>query len=408
MIQIGRVRLPGWLETMNREGDQLTLVGWLDAGSYDEMIATTTALERTANNRDEPVVPVLVPEAKVAEFGRVTEVVWDFSLYEEGQWRAQWTVVCGRVGNSSQPVITSALQQYLRTNAHSFTTANYFHAVPAAATQHTWLHPLTAVDEVRPTNPQWAGAGGVRYRRVAAGVGQTTARWSCPADRWYDGGCHVESAVGGEWLPVVGRVSLGQPWRITNGLVQVTVLDAGSSAGRVKVEWYRPVSTAAPYTREFGIRAGSADATAWESAEVTRLSPNTVSVRVSAPRTNGQTTMVLTLRRGDRNVIVNLHKTIDSDPHRVQVLPTEACTLSGTMTMEVSASSSGAQWFIASASAVTYTEASGVAVPDPTSTTDWTVSIGASFGSAGGDSTGLSTTVGNFRAVQSVLDGFPP
>lgn len=404
-MRVGRLVLPEPDLWEPRGRDEVVFSGLVaEPGDHGEdgLLALERALGGLVDNVDEPVVPV-VSEVGSGYF-EVLDVVVDPGEVGLAAGWLEHQVTLARVDNAGAPVVTSALLGHVRSNVNGVTDAAFHHSVAAGYDVHSWLPTGTAQAEERPTAPGPA-AGGVAYRRVTDGSGPTAAKYAVAPDRWYRGGCHVETLAGGRWVPVVGRRSLAQPWRVGNGLVRVTLVEGGVTPGRVRIEWWRSDGQGW-VTQDFGLRTGGFDATAWRSVEVTQLAAHTVTIRAQSARTQGRTTLTMTLRRGDRTVACSLDTDALGD-HRVSVLPAAAVTDAVYHAHPPSAGTGNLVWVFAAADNFAVDTGAGIFTPENPIAQQWSFGLGAYFQGASGDSGSRDQTVRNWYATQNETVTFP-
>lgn len=419
MLTIGRVAFPSGDAPSEWEvaaDGSVKVAGDLRRGSVDELLAARAALIATGDNELDPVVPVVWDEEpSVSGFYRVTGVsVGTVPASMSARW-LPWSATLEPVRVPRRPEVVSAITAQVRSNEHEIDTGAPFHAVPSSVEMWTWQPTGTAVNETRPTAPGPA-VGDVLYRRVTAGVGPSIGRWVCPPEGWYAGGCHAETIVTDRWVPVVGRALLPQPWRISNGLVRVTLVEGGLESGRLRIQWWRPdvpdeeeegeVDRWTP-AQDFGIGLGDGfDVISWRSAEVVASSPQRVKIRANTVRSAGRLTMVITIRRGSR--LVDCAVDTDVVPgHRVRILPAADVTVPSeeeetdpdwyaTLTSPIE-DGGEAHWVFMARDSFEIDGPNGVFLPEEELAPEWTFGISCWFDGAD-DDTG--------SVVQTALDWF--
>lgn len=393
--RIGRLVLDGRPATYQHATGEIELTGWIYADGLAEVEYLRREFVALAEAADEPVMPVLIEDGW-SGMARVTSAS---TAHVGGSMLGGMVTYEITVAPVARPEVVSALSSSVRGNDHVLLFGSPSHAVPAGYDMWSWLPTGTAVEATRTTGGQ--AAGNVAYRRVTNGAGQSTARWICPPERWYAGGCHVEEHHGARWLPVVGRRTLRNPWRIGNGLVRVTLVEGGSSAGRLRVEWYRTNSDQWTPAQEWGVGSGGGFAfTAWNSVEVVENAPHRVLLRARGQYTHGYTTLWITLRRGSRLVDGSVD-TANLPGHRVITLPAlaaggvTAAPAAGAgegnlgwhayLSADV-ADSGGLRWVFTGSDNFGYGTGTGLFLPENNLAGQWSWGINAYFTSAAGDS----------------------
>lgn len=348
---------------------------------------------------DEPIVPVLVEDG-FSGFGRVSSVkVSAPSGSMAGAW-FNYSVEVETLRPSRRPQILSALDQRVRENVNSVSSVAAQHAVPSDVEAWSWMPTATAQQETRQTAPGPAG-GDVLYRRAVSGTGQTEARWLCSPEHWYQGACSVTRRVDHVDVPVVGRQSLADAWRATNGLVECWL----TSTGRLSVRWWMPSGGWTPTTSFLLGSGGGFSFAGWRGVEVDSMTAQRVKLRAQGVRAQGRTSLYVTLHRGSRTVSV----TIDTDSvpgHSVKPDPAEAVTEAGTPGWHVyqttaDAGSDDCHWLITAADNFDVNTTTGQVDPDNALAPTWSFGISAYFTGASGDTGDREMTARDWYATRS-------
>ncbi len=301
-IQIGRAGRDSALtlrspRSWSVNGPEVDLDGALTADTYAGLVLLRAQVAGLADNPDEPIVPVnWTGDASVDGYYEVLDAAVPMPPRGLAALRLEYRVRLRRV--AVYPDINSLLiGNAVRTNSHSIakgTTVPWW-ATPADATMDL-ISGATATTRTADTGTlriQYTTDGTVLYNR--------TARWQAAASDYYDGACRVELFDGTNYLAAVGRrLPNTHPqygWRMTNGLVRVSI--AGD--GLITVEHY--VSGSWSVSKTYKLTAGTGPTTlgGFKTVTVLRNSAEVVTVRLGLEQATGteyQMSLDLTLRRG--------------------------------------------------------------------------------------------------------------
>lgn len=384
----------------------VTLSGDLRRGSVDELLAAREQLVNHVGNRDEPVIPVTWDDdPSVDGYYRLDDVSLSTIPTSYSTGRLAWRGRLVPVRAFRRPEIVSALTSTVRTNENGLTVGAPVHAVPNGVEQWTWLPGVTAQQELRPTAPGPSG-GGVLYRRVATGTGQTVARWLCPPEAWYRGSCAVTKLAGANQVPVVGRGDILTGWRAQNGLVRFWL----ATNGRLNVQWWMPSGRWTP-----PVAFNVAGFNGWSGVEITTNGPHQVTIRAQGNRSTvqGRTTLWLTIYRGSRTISM----TTDTDIFTGHAItPTGANTAVTDNTTDATlttatADTDGMHWVVTASDDFTVNTTTGKVEPDASPIPLWSFGLSAYFDTAfvpaAADSNSLSWTMRDWYAtrIESVVVG---
>lgn len=338
--------------------------GVAQAGTaVDDMKAKVQQLRGLMNNADESVVPVTWDQDATWDgYYRPVEVRVNDSptMLEAGFCPAH--VSMRRVAGAASAQFETTAAIIVMTNAHGVPTTDPSGIVglPYTDLQEASIPADVAIGATFSSflsgTSLTTDSGVVRYART----GNTTARvmrwrWYTPPAYYYDASCKFEQSYGGTYYPLHGKQVLvaSNAWRISNGLVRVTVtattIDVshydGSQWDTVK-SWTLAGITGGPSLQEQPV------------VRVTKNAAHCVSVKlvVGMETSVSSTTLDITLRRGMRiaSFVVNSNYTSDW-----YIQNSEAGTALTGGFRATSTDAAGNRYVVASPSAQTNTLASG-------------------------------------------------
>jgi hypothetical protein len=217
-----------------QNGDQVFASGVMDETTVYPLIALRQQLLGHANNRDEPVVPVIASyDSRVDGFYRVRDASVNIDQGGHALFHYSWAASLERVSDFAAPLIESRLlaPAAIRDHDHSIPNSRFYHALPAAVLHRSNALTLTnMVSEEGNIEVNWIASDSAVAGTDQFADGKETYTL-LPAD-WYIGASRIELdyADDGTFRQVVGRQIQNLPgeqrWRMSNGIIRVTLEDA--------------------------------------------------------------------------------------------------------------------------------------------------------------------------------------
>jgi hypothetical protein len=289
-----------------QNGDQVFASGVMDETTVYPLIALRQQLLGHANNRDEPVVPVIASyDSRIDGFYRMRDASVNIDQGGHALFHYSWAASLERVSDFAAPLIESRLlaPAAIRDHDHSIPNSRLYHALPATALLRLPVPPVTTLlsSEEGDIGVGWVASDSALPERDQFVDGKATYTL-LPAD-WYDGAARIELdyADDGTFRQAVGRQIENLPgeqrWRLSNGIIRVTLEDASDLILGISrwtgAAWSTPT--------EFYL-GGTTPAQVWDapvSMAVLRNGPDRVITRLGPVETGLTPAQVdLTLTRG--------------------------------------------------------------------------------------------------------------
>jgi hypothetical protein len=303
-LTIGRVSFAdpfNW----NMSGDFVSADGIITGASLAVVRALRQQLLGHVNNRDEPVVPVTnTTDSHIDGFYRVLSADVNVAAGGHALFQYPWSVQLQRVSDYAAPLIESRLlaSAAIRDHDHSIPNSRAYHALPSAALHRSLGGTQTTLaSEEGDMKVAWVATDGIGVTIENLVDGKETYSL-VPAD-WYIGASRVELdyADDGTFRGVIGRQIQNLPgeqrWRLSNGIIRVTLEDASDLILGIS----RWTGAAWSTATEFYL-GGSTPASPWDapaSMAVLRNGPDRVIARFGPVATGATAAHVdLTLTRG--------------------------------------------------------------------------------------------------------------
>jgi hypothetical protein len=217
-----------------QNGDQVFASGVMDETTVYPLIALRQQLLGHANNRDEPVVPVVASyDSRIDGFYRVRDASVNIDQGGHALFHYSWAASLERVSDFAAPLIESRLlaPAAIRDHDHSIPNSRAYHALPSAALHRTLGGTQTTLaSEEGDMKVAWVATDGTGTTIENLVDGKETYSL-VPAD-WYIGASRVELdyADDATFRGVIGRQIQNLPgeqrWRMSNGIIRVTLEDA--------------------------------------------------------------------------------------------------------------------------------------------------------------------------------------
>lgn len=280
-------------------GTEADLSGALTATTYARLALLRHQVAGLADNPDEPIVPVnWTGDASVDGFYEVLDASVPMPPRGIAALRLEYRVRLRRV--AVYPDINSLMiGNTVRTNSHGIAKASTvpWWATPADASMDL-ISGATATTRTAET-----GTLRVQYTTDGTVIYDRTNRWQVAASDYYDGAARVElwDGTSGGWFAAIGRrlpnTNPSAGWRMTNGLVRVSI----AGAGLITVEHY--VSGSWSVSKTYKLTAGTGPTTlgAFKTVTIIHNAAEVVTVRLGLEQATGteyQMSLDLTLRRG--------------------------------------------------------------------------------------------------------------
>lgn len=300
---IGRATALSDPYTWSQSGDIVETEGTLHDTSTHVVKAIRQQLLGYVGNVDEPVVPVTSStDSHIDGFYRVLAANVDVPRGGHALKQYAWTVTLERVADYAAPLVESRLlAPNVRDTEHGTDHGSHYVGFPASAVETSAGTEVTVASE----------DGNMSVRYVAAGTAppcvlqDVSFLYKLSASDWYDGACRIELdyADDGTFRPVAGRQILDLPgeqrWRVSNGIIRVTLEDPSSMILGVS-RWTGSVWST-PTEFYVGTKVGSTSTpfSAPHTISVLRNGVETAVLRLLfANTTGGYAYLDLVLRRG--------------------------------------------------------------------------------------------------------------
>lgn len=278
------------------DGDQVNLAGFLHAPAVGDALALRQQILGYAENIDEEVIPITwAADSTISGYYRVRKAAVAMKGASLAHGLFEWQMQLERVQGYASPLFESVLLGAALENAHSYSGATPWHAVPAAVTEVT----KTGVSAAYTRD---SADGDVRVH-LLSGYEQTPRFYLAPED-YYIGAATLELGSGSLFRTIVGLQAENLPtaWRLSNGLVRVT---PSATAGAIDISHFD--GTNWDTAKTFKVRVNSSHiVNEFTNITVLRNSAEEVVIRLAGATDGGlavgPVSIDLALRRGDRLV----------------------------------------------------------------------------------------------------------
>lgn len=393
-----------------RAGDELTVTGSLDYGTYSTTALLTWQAEQLVglNHGDEPVVPVTFSDApRLDGFYRVTDVSLDYQMVGAGKGFVPYQIGLAAITDVHLSRVEYPTVYGLRGNAHSVTSYDLMAAVPGPTQDYT--APFTVDSSTSRPVAEGSAAVLVLDDGATAAGGTGVGRLIVAPASYYHAGCRVEYDVtgAGGFRQAVGRQSFAPSGtlRVGNGLARAVITYGTAAASKLEVQWWD--GSQWDTATEFYLEGVSVHGElVYYSATILRNTAESCTVRFNVlPDTlaTGATTVDVTVRRGSRWVMLYVQSVTEAQ-WRLGFSTSTACTSLTSGLRRTSNNAGGNREIIVGSDAATFDTTNGrvtssLLIADPRRTT---FAVGVELGGSG--ATGQNAAAAQLDEFFGVID----
>lgn len=279
----------------NADGDIVAIEGFLNAPEVGDALALRQQILGYSENIDEEVIPVTWTADSTADgYYRVRKAAVNMKGSSLAHGLFEFSMQLERIRGYAAPLFESILLGADLTNAHSFTGATPWHAVPVAAVDYAEIDVLADFER--------AAEGGDMHFIHLTDYNVTPRFFVTPAD-YYLGAATFELGSGSLYRTIVGTQAENLPdaWRLSNGLVRLTP----AASGRIEISHFNGTAWSAAKAFRF-LTNGTHIFDEFTNVTVLRNSAEEAAIRLTASTTGGfaegPKVIDIALRRGDRMV----------------------------------------------------------------------------------------------------------
>lgn len=296
---IGRIPAIAEPMTWQNQGDQVSIMGRIAAGSATAATLLREQLIGYDQNIDEPIIPLISStDSRLTGYYRILNVtVPSTTAMYLANGVIEYTITAQRMPGFSGPLMESTLIGGLIPNNFSVLAAT----VQMFATQAAAMTSFSTGTTLQSNGTRVADDGTLRASVLTASTFKALARGALPAASFYTNAAQIQAGLLTTPYPVIGRqlAPAIDDWRLTNGLIRV---QSSASHDGLRLSFY----TGAVWGALKTFTITFVNATSFGEGPTLRIlrnAPEEVVVRMtlSAGALNyGPVYMDIFLRRGDR------------------------------------------------------------------------------------------------------------